>query len=97
MHMMLPRNLPYTEQFIRVTNELITGGIVQMYRDDFDLKHLPRKKDEQVGPQVLTLQHLGLGFYTFLIVSGLGLFVFLLEMSMKPCKAFAVKMFTYFR
>lgn len=77
--LMLTRKLPYTEEFLRGVNNMIESGIIKNYFDEVMDERLHLRKEEAVGPHILTIQQLSLGFFLFLISCGLSVVAFLIE------------------
>jgi hypothetical protein len=77
--MMFTRNLPYTETFKNLVNQLITSGIVTEIQNERLLKHIPERTSEKIPPQVLTLEHLAVGFAIYLVATAFCVLVFVIE------------------
>jgi hypothetical protein len=82
------RNLPYSETFIKKINEMIASGLAKKFIDADYKKHILSNKEEGIGPQVLTLDTLWLGFVSFLIASGLSTVAFIIERWVGCCCSF---------
>lgn len=79
VHLIFTRNLPYSCKFLQKINEMISTGIIQKFRYEIFDDHQPNKKEEKIEPQVLTMDHLRIGFFSFLIACSLSATIFLVE------------------
>lgn len=70
---------PFFETFNDKIGQLLAVGLQQVNVYEKELLHESRK-DNEIGPQVLTMEHLGLGFLACLIPLGLATAVFLMEL-----------------
>lgn len=77
--MMFTRNLPYTEAFRNRVNQLISSGVPQRFYEQQMEKYRPLGSNDQIPPQVLTLEHLAVGFLIYLVVCAFCVLVFLIE------------------
>lgn len=68
---------PFFEVFNEKIGQLIAAGVLKEFNERF-LPSIKTKTDE-IGPQVLTMEHLGLGFIACLIPLGLAIAVFCME------------------
>lgn len=93
LFMLFNRNLPYTERFLEEVNAMVESGVIQHMFNLVVSKHKPRKRDELVPPQVLTVHTLRLGFYGFMIECALCILVFICEILFAACKATATRVF----
>jgi hypothetical protein len=87
------RNLPYSEKFVTVINEMVSNGIANMFYEIHANKHQLRTQKEKIEPQVLTLGTLGLGFYSFMIATALSVLVFVIEHIFALIKGFLSRNF----
>lgn len=77
---------PFFEDFNAKIHQMITSGLFDLWhRREENPKGLTRKP-EDVGPQVLTLEHLQMGFKFSLYPLTISAFVFLIELSILWCK-----------
>jgi hypothetical protein len=76
---MLTRFLPYSAGFMARINEMISNGLAKKFSEETLFVQDPHRKAESVPPQVLALEHLALGFFIFLIATGLSIVAFLVE------------------
>lgn len=77
---------PLYETFNEKVHHLISGGLMQYFqnlqkRSVKGIREGIRKRDISIGPQVLKLEHLKIGFFIFIIFLVLSILVFLIEMS----------------
>jgi hypothetical protein len=77
--MMFTRNLPYTEAFKNLVNQMITSGILNQIQNKFHMRHISEGTNEKIPPQVLTLEHLAVGFTIYLVASAFCVLVFSTE------------------
>jgi hypothetical protein len=77
--MMFTRNLPYTETFKNHVNQLIPSGIIKKIQYKLHQKYIPEGKNEKIPPQVLTLEHLAVGFTIYLVASAFCVVIFFME------------------
>lgn len=69
---------PFFETFNEKIGQLIAAGFAQKLEDFvFALK---KSKNDDIGPQVLTVEHLGLGFIACLILLAVAIAVLLMEL-----------------
>ena len=70
---------PFLEVFNEILGLLESNGIMELYRRNF-FYYDPLKKVEDIGPQVLTMDHLKLGFLACLIPLVMSVIVFIAEL-----------------
>lgn len=74
----LPFN-PFFEEFNGKVGSMISSGLIDhWYKNNLRLKRELQVEGE-IGPEVLTMEHLEIGFIAFLIPLGLSFFVFICE------------------
>lgn len=74
---------PFYEYFNRIMGELADGGLL-MYWNELDVNPRGLKmKLEAIGPEVLTMEHLLIGFQICFAVLGFGILAFGAEIAMK--------------
>lgn len=79
----VPPFSPFYELFNRVMGELADGGLLTYWNDmDINPRGLKMKADI-IGPQVLTMEHLMIGFQIYLIAIVLCVLTFGVEIGMK--------------
>lgn len=84
--------LPYTTTFMNKVDEMISSGLVQKWHDkNFAVVKNAKQFKEDVEQQVLTVEHLWIGFLGFLILLILSVLVFLLELTWKALRSFVDK------
>jgi hypothetical protein len=84
--------LPYTATFMDKVDEMISSGLVQKWHDkNFAVVKNAKQFKEDVEPQVLTVEHLWIGFLAFVILLTLSVLVFLLELAWKALRSFVDK------
>jgi uncharacterized membrane protein len=67
---------PLFEKFNEQIDRMISHGIINyLYRRFQDIS----RKNEDIGPQVMTIDHIGIGFVVVLIFLGMSLIVFIIE------------------
>lgn len=80
----------FKKDFDRKTTQLLEGGFVarwfanNLYGDGVKIK----RTAEEIGPQVLTMDHLAIGFIVWLIPLTFSLIVFAYEIGKRPCRDF---------
>lgn len=78
--MMFPLYSPYFEEFNMKIHQMIDSGFIDHWIDkDLKTRSLIRK-EEDIGPQVLTMEHLEVAFYACLIPLAASIVVFLVEL-----------------
>lgn len=78
--MKFPPFNPFFEEFNGKVALMVSSGVIERwYRDFFALSHVKRIADE-IGPEVLTMEHLDIGFVVCLIPMGLSVLVFICEL-----------------
>lgn len=81
----MPAN-PFFDFFNQIMSELAAGGLLSYWRKfEINPKGLKRKVDK-IGPQVLTMDHLEIGFLVCLLPCGIGAIIFVFELVLKCCK-----------
>lgn len=70
---------PFYEVLNEIVGYLTSGGLINLW-NDLNPKH--RKREfEDIGPQVLTMEHIAIGFQTCLIPFTLSTIVFVIELA----------------
>lgn len=78
-----PMGSPFYEAFNEKIDEIIESGIVSMWKKD--LEDFPRNREE-IGPQILTMEHLEFGFLACLIILTMSVIAFTLEILIASTK-----------
>lgn len=90
----LPRYLPYSSAFKVKIDQMISSGLIQKWHAQFwRIETNPLHYDEQVEPQVLTLQHLRYGFLAYLVCVVLCLATFFIEVVLNASKIYTLNAF----
>jgi hypothetical protein len=76
--------MPYFDQFYNFTLRAVECGIYHRLFEN--LFKTQKKKPEDIGPQILTLEHLAIGFYACLIPLALACISFICELLSIPVK-----------
>jgi hypothetical protein len=66
--------------------QLVESGIITMLMEKIDLRNDLGEEPEPIGPQVLTLRHLGPSFIIITVLLGLCVLVFVVECTLKGAK-----------
>ena len=77
--------MPFLKTFKDLISYATSGGLMQMWFKDFFRTRSLRKEDEN-GPQVLTFEHLEIGFIACAIPLTLSVVVFVTELAVKRLK-----------
>lgn len=81
-------NCPYAEMLDRKTTQFLEGGFsTHWYKEIFNPTDMKREL-EDIGPQVLTMDHLEIGFIVWLVPVLLCILVFIIEIAIRPCRKF---------
>lgn len=72
---------PFYETFKDMFGQLVTLGFSSSMELQLPLPPNKRTEDLEIGPQILTMDHLGLGFIACLIFMGLATVVFFMEVT----------------
>lgn len=82
--------LPYQNKLDSKAVQLLEGGFTARWMDNNTNLAKPeiKRKDEIIGPQVLTMDHLAIGFKVWLIPLTFSVIVFVLEIGKRPCRDF---------
>lgn len=86
---------PFFETFNEKIDEMLSSGIVEYWNKKLFNPSLVKRTEEEVGPQVLTMEHLEVGFISCLIFLILSIFVFLLEVFIPLIKSSIKKLFSF--
>lgn len=79
MGLRFPERSPYYETFNNKIGRMVSNGVVRRWmRYMRNPKGIKRTKEE-IGPQILTLDHLGVGFLACTIPLALGIIAFIFE------------------
>lgn len=90
-YMLLPRFSPYTEKFNEKIDEMLASGIIERWHaNEWSIERDEKLFFEEVGPQVLTIKNLKIGFFAFLITLALSSVVFVMELTFFLLKACVV-------
>lgn len=76
MGLRFPDYSPFYEEFNEKIHDMISSGLIEYFRST---EASVKKADDDVGPQVLTFQHLRMGFIFCLVPLGISAVVFLGE------------------
>lgn len=71
---------PFYETFNRKIDRMISSGLIRHWYDEFYTRKSFKIKPEETGPEVLTMDHLGIGFLVCLIPLVLGIIAFVVEL-----------------
>lgn len=72
---------PVIESFNEVLFRLLSNGLMQKFLDDYQYPRDPNEKEDPIGPQVLTMDDLGVGFLICCIPLALSVVVFVAEVT----------------
>lgn len=75
-----PPFCPFFEELNRKIDRMISSGILVYWYNNYHRIGYPKKVVDEVGPEVLTMEHLEIGFVVCLIPLGLSILVFLCEL-----------------
>ena len=76
---------PFADTLKNLLLHATAGGFIERwFAQWFNLKN--KRKEDQIGPQVLTLEHLEIGFIACAIPLSLSVIVFLVELSVERLK-----------
>lgn len=76
---------PFLETMNEKTVRLVEAGLIEYWLKD-DLNYRRKINEEEIGPQVLTMDHLEVGFIICTICLAVGLLAFLVEVSISAMK-----------
>jgi hypothetical protein len=83
-YIILPRFVPYSETFKEQIELMISNGLVgKLNAESWSFNQNEKRYVEEVKPQILTVEHLSLGFLAILISLVVSLCVFLVEIMTK--------------
>jgi hypothetical protein len=85
-YIVLPIYVPYSVVFREKIDLMLSNGMIQKFNAEQWLSKTEKKSYvEEVVPQVLTVDTLGVGFMAFLICSALSFAVFFIELIVRFC------------
>lgn len=87
------KNSPYEKLLERKTAQCLEGGLVASWIDVTYTIGGEKRTAEEIGPQVLTMEHLEIGFIVWLVPLAFCLLVFAIEVGIRPCR----RMLAYLR
>lgn len=82
---------PFFDYFNQILGELEAGGFLIYWRKNEINPQGFKRKLEEIGPQVLTMEHLEIGFLVCLFPFGISAIVFVFEIILKCCKTIVSK------
>lgn len=71
----------FYETFNRRIEQMLSNGVIQRMTADYENPKLYKLRPEEIGPQVLTLDHIGVGFLVCLIPMSFAVIVFAIEVN----------------
>lgn len=88
MSVMFPFHSPLYEVFNKKIYQLLSTGLIyHWYNHEINRKGL-KLKPEEIGPQILTMEHVSIGFLICFIPLALSVLTFLIEIAVFKCKVF---------
>lgn len=82
---------PFFEHFNKVSGDLATGGILIHWESMMLNPRGLKMKVEEIGPQVLTMEHLMFGFHIYLVALAISTAMFLVEVALNCVKKYSMK------
>lgn len=75
---------PYYEEFNEKIGRMLSSGLIDYWISNFIPGWRDKIQMDEVGPQILSIEHLEIGFYICMVPLALAAIVFLVEM-LYPC------------
>lgn len=74
---------PFFESFNMKIDQLVSSGLISYWVNIAGNKYGYKRKISEIGPEVLTMEHLGIGFLVCFIPLFIGFLVFIAEVLSK--------------
>jgi hypothetical protein len=80
LHFMFPPFCPFFDEFNEKIHRMVSSGLVRQWElDEIDPRRY-KKSYEEIGPQVLTMEHIAVGFMICMVPLGLSIITFIFEL-----------------